>query len=535
MTNAFRDVDVAIVGFGPGGAVLASLLGLTGHSVVVFEKSAKPYGLPRMSTLDGEIARVLQHAGDPAVALRESIPQLEVEMYGIDGSLVATMDWSHQHSGYPSHLSLHQPNIETAMSERIAAYDHVTVLWDHAVTDFTSHGDGFDVIAASGAGDDAVGVRARYLVGMDGASSFVREKLGIDLEVLHRHNDRWVLTDYEVLKPLPNELGRRIYIDMDLQTPYFFGPNGAGRCRTDVRLSTAASDEFVAADSESGFEFLETRVGIPRDHVKQTRRVVYRFRSHMASALQDRNAFIGGDAAHAMPPHMGQGACTAMRDGANLAWKFDLVLRGISDPSLLATYESERLEHDSQFVYGSLGSWSMATQTDARSAAQRDEFLRSTNESLDVYIEPLRDGILHRPSPGTYGMNAGELAPQGRVCFEGREALLDDLTGYGFQLVSITPLDDELGAQRLAKLDQIGVHRVVIGDRSGQFADIDGVYSTYFSEHNAVAFIGRPDVYTFGAATDTTALIAMVDDLLTQLLTADTISTGTDTLQGATQ
>lgn len=66
------NVDVAIVGYGPGGAVLASLLGQRGHTVAVLEKFPAPYNLPRMSTLDGEIARVLQHAADPAAALKDS-------------------------------------------------------------------------------------------------------------------------------------------------------------------------------------------------------------------------------------------------------------------------------------------------------------------------------------------------------------------------------------------------------------------------------------------------------------------------------
>src|SRR5262245_43728546 len=115
-------IDVAIVGFGPAGQVLASLLGRAGHRVVVFEKFATPYGLPRMSTLDGEVARLLQHTCDPLKALEGAIPQPTVELFGADGTLAATVDWSYQRAGYPSHLSLHQPNLESAMIERIATF-----------------------------------------------------------------------------------------------------------------------------------------------------------------------------------------------------------------------------------------------------------------------------------------------------------------------------------------------------------------------------------------------------------------------------
>ena len=46
-----------------------------------------------------------------------------------------------------------------------------------------------------------------------------------------------------------------------------------------------------------------------------------------------------------MMPYMGQGACSGIRDGANLAWKLDLVLRGKADASLLDAYEEERRPH----------------------------------------------------------------------------------------------------------------------------------------------------------------------------------------------
>ena len=42
---------------------------------------------------------------------------------------------------------------------------------------------------------------ASYAVGMDGASSFVRQTLGIELEVLHTHDDTWYLTDFDIADP----------------------------------------------------------------------------------------------------------------------------------------------------------------------------------------------------------------------------------------------------------------------------------------------------------------------------------------------
>lgn len=108
------------------------------------------------------------------------------------------------------------------------------------------------------------------------------------------------------------------------------------------------------AGDEHGYVWLASNIGVSREKVRITRRVLYRFRSQIARSFRRGRVFLGGDAAHAMTPHMGQGACCAMRDSVNLAWKLDLVLSGRTQPELLETYEAERRGHSAFFVRGSL-------------------------------------------------------------------------------------------------------------------------------------------------------------------------------------
>lgn len=518
-----KSVDVVIVGFGPAGEMVASLLGQRGHSIVVFDKFPEPYGLPRMSTLDGEVARLLQHASNPREALAESLPQRTVELWGADGKQKGFFDWNYKRGGHWSHLSLHQPNIEAAMERRIAQNPNVDVRWGRCVTGVRAEGDGYivttQVAGADGQdtelGGDVETVNARYVIGMDGASGYVRDAVGIDVEVLHHHDDRWILTDYDVVKPLPNDLEHRIYFDLDLAQPYFFAPNGAGRVRTDVRMLPTDDADTEAAE-ERGLDFLEKKVGIPRDHVRQTRRKIYSFRSQVATAMRRGNVFIGGDSAHAMTPYMGQGACCAMRDAGNLSWKLDLVLRGLVDESVLDSYESERLSHSRFFVEGSLAAYKMVNPATPEEAAGRDGYLESTGGNVTPPIPPLRDGILHRDADGEYGAEAGTVAPQGTVLVDGQEVLLDDVVGYGFQLVSTHALDEALGADRLHRLDDLGVKRIRIGGEHG-FVDADNTYAEYFAGHGATTLLSRPDVYVFGIADGVEDSVRLVDSLLAQL------------------
>ncbi|MCE0763341.1 FAD-dependent monooxygenase [Pseudonocardia kujensis] len=507
--------DVVIAGFGPAGAMLASLLGQRGHRIVVFEKFPEPYGLPRMSTLDGEVARLLQHAADPAEALAESLPVRSVELWGSDGRQKGRFDWDYKRAGHWGHMALHQPHIEAAMEQRIATLPAVEVHWGTSVVGLRAEGGGY-VVTTSG-GDS---VSARYVVGMDGVSGFVRDAVGIDVEVVHRHHDRWILTDYDVVKPLPHDLEHRCYFDLDFDQPYFWGPNGVGRVRSDVRLLPGDDEEVVAAE-ERGLEFLERRVGIPRDHVRQTRRKLYTFRSQIAVSMRRGGVFIGGDSAHGMTPYMGQGACTAMRDAANLAWKLDLVLRGLAQEALLDTYEAERLAHARFFVEGSLAAYKMINPFTPEDAAGRDAYLEATGGDVTPPIPPLRHGIQHRSADGEYGEQAGEVAPQGVVRIGEREGLLDDLVGYGFQLISTLPLEEILGAARLARLADLGVRVIHLGDEGvggvGGVVDVEGTYADYLAEHHATTLLSRPDVYLFGLADGADDAVALVDDLLAQI------------------
>lgn len=116
--------------------------------------------------------------------------------------------------------------------------------------------------------------------------------------------------------------------------------------------------EFQMRPDESGAEFNTPsglaellRPWITSDDATVERSAVYRFHATVATEMRVGNVFLAGDSAHQMPPFLGQGLCSGLRDGVNLAWKLALVKDGRADDSLLDSYHAERLPHATGVVH----------------------------------------------------------------------------------------------------------------------------------------------------------------------------------------
>src|SRR5262245_27290228 len=174
-----KELDVALVGYGPVGQMLAILLGQRGWKVGVFEKQASAYPLPRAVHFDHEVARILQGAG-----LGEELPRLTeaadiYEWKNASGEtllLIGTKEMGI--SGWPEANMFAQPELEGARDVRARALRSVEISRGHEVVgiEASDHEVKLAVVSASGERHD---VGARYAIGCDGANSFVRQRLGV--------------------------------------------------------------------------------------------------------------------------------------------------------------------------------------------------------------------------------------------------------------------------------------------------------------------------------------------------------------------
>ena len=162
-----------------------------------------------------------------------------------------------------------------------------------------------------------------------------------------------------------------------------------------------------------------------------------------------------------MPPFLGQGMCSGIRDARNLAFKLDLLLRDAADPSILDTYQSEREPHVRTVTETGMMLGRRHTLRDPAAAAERDRAMRQARDSATAPVKLLLPDLGPGLLSSRHSLGAGRLSAHGIVTSDGRQGLLDDVVGGGFCLLADPAAARALTADGLGKrLGDAGV-RVV--------------------------------------------------------------------------
>jgi 3-(3-hydroxy-phenyl)propionate hydroxylase len=525
--------DVAIVGAGPVGTLLAILLARRGKSVTLVERWSQHYGLPRAVTYDHEIARIFATLGidsenDPAISHHDELYYWKNR----DRQILQIVDWQSQSaSGWRVRYWFNQPMMERRLLDLAAGLPTITILrgWQGIALEQDAAGVTLSIQRNPeevGTGGERRTIRSRFLAGTDGANSFVRESLGIENE------DKGYFFDWLILDMIPDfdyvasrgeEPAQWQLCDPRRPTTIVPGgpgpvPGGPARRRWEFMVLPGESAHDLQKP-ENAWKLLEPW-GLTPQNAELERSAVYRFQARWAKEWNKGRCLIGGDAAHLMPPFAGEGMCAGVRDAVAMAWRLNGILEGRFGQEVLDSYTSERIEHARHYINFSQELGQIICIADDATAADRDarmiaDLAARAGKPVPTDICQLGTGVWCEESA-----HAGELSVQGIVEAGGRRGRFDQVVGQGWVLIGYEadPAEALSDGQRrqFVALDGISVR---IGAEGGdaEVIDAEGTFRRWLERIDARYVLIRPDFYVAITANRPETLRARFERIVSRL------------------
>ena len=312
--------DVAIVGMGPVGASAAIHMAHLGLNVAIFEKETQIYPLPRAVSIDGEIVMAFQSIGrgDELASILQPIrPDDRAGFADADRNWLFGVNFTNTGpNGWPPSSQFFQPELDRYLRSVAATYAGIKIFLGESV-DQVDQDNQLVTIASQ-----KRTLKCRYLLACDGAASPIRKMFNIGWYDLGYDHD-WLVVDVEMIgeNSLPHEVlqvcdPNRLHTFVAAKDPY---RRWEFRLNPDERAEDLLEEETIK-------KLLD--LWTPRSSYKILRKAVYQFHAAVASRWRVGRIFLAGDAAHQMPPFLGQGMNSGIRDVLNLAWKLKSVLSG---------------------------------------------------------------------------------------------------------------------------------------------------------------------------------------------------------------
>jgi 2-polyprenyl-6-methoxyphenol hydroxylase-like FAD-dependent oxidoreductase len=332
MHNTGIDSDILIVGAGPVGLFLANECARRGLSWRLIEGQASQSAHSKALAIFTRTMEIFDMAGVVGPFLEKANRVTTVVMIS-NGRPLAHMRFAPEETPYSFVAMVPQNITEEILAEELRRKGG-RVEYNTAFVSAEQQGD--SVTANVRRNGESQQLRARFVVGCDGAHSEVRHAMNLSLEG-GEYPETFMLADVETdttlradeMQLCPSELG-----------PLAIFPMNASRRRI------VATVDRTEGDAPS-LELVRQIVAERAPHGIQLRALhwssYFRIHHRHATALRVGRVFIAGDAAHIHSPFGGQGMNTGLQDVWNLVWKLDFVLRGQGNEQLLASYSEERL------------------------------------------------------------------------------------------------------------------------------------------------------------------------------------------------
>ncbi len=337
---------VLVVGGGPAGLAAAAELSLHGVGCVLIEPRVRvSHRRPRAKTTSIRtmehlrrwgVADALRRAAPLPVAWSQRVTFCEslagARITDFDGAfgLITNADDRFAEAGQ----QVPQPVVEEVLREHLRGQGQTELRFGHAATALTQDGDGVAVTVRDEVGGQYA-IRARYVLGCDGAGGVVREQAGA--RYIGRSDPR----------PNFNLVFRAPGLDTHLGPAVQYWVVGAATTGLIGRLDLSGTWWAIVPGVDAAYgtahaaELIAGLAGAPVEH-EVLATDPWTARMLIADRFADRRIFLVGESAHVNPPWGGHGFNTSVGDAVNIAWKIAAVIRGWATEELLASYEPER-------------------------------------------------------------------------------------------------------------------------------------------------------------------------------------------------
>ena len=395
--------DIVIVGAGPVGLLLSVSLSRWGYKVRHIDNRPVPTATGRADGIQPRSLEILKNMGlkrkimahDPArvfeVAFWDPAPAGKIVRTGTWASCPEFLD-----ARYPFTALLHQGLIERVLIEDIEK-NGTKVQRPWTITRFeTNHANPdypVEVDLKNLDSNVTDTVRAKYLFSGEGARSFVREQLGVQI----RHKDPishvWGVMDGVVRTNFP-DIKMKCTIHSDHGSIMVI-PRENNMVRLYIQIASSTDPDFNPRKTATVQEVQDAAKRIFHPYYCNWDRVewysVYPIGQGIADKYTlDHRVFMGGDVCHTHSPKAGQGMNTAFHDAINFAWKMHLVESGFASRDILSTYEVERkfiaetlLNFDNK--YAALFSQRQPTASEVDDAHKHDSESAHKNEFVEMF------------------------------------------------------------------------------------------------------------------------------------------------------
>jgi 2,4-dichlorophenol 6-monooxygenase len=361
------ETDVLVVGSGPAGASAALFLSTLGVDNIMITKYRWTANTPRAHITNQRTMEIFRDVGIEDEVLADATPH---ELMGdtvfctsIAGEeLGRILTWG-THPAREGDYRLASPSLncdipQTYLEPILVRNATVRGTQSRFSTEYLSHtqdADGVTVTVRDRLTGSTYDIRARYLIGADGARSAVAADLDLpmhgEMDVAGSMNITFKADLGELVGHRPSILYWVIQPGADV------GGIGAGLVRT-VRPWTEwlivwgydIGQPPPQVDEAAAVAIVRNLVGVPDLDVEITGTSLWGNNEQYATTLHKGRVFCAGDAVHKHPPSNGLGSNTSVQDSYNLAWKLAAVLRGQAGPELLDTYTVERAPVAEQIV-----------------------------------------------------------------------------------------------------------------------------------------------------------------------------------------